>query len=411
MKIKIPFFLIFIFIGYLTFFPGQIPQDPIERARAVHQKILTVDTHCDTPLHMDDESWDVGDPHEPGEKGSGCIDLPRMKAGGLDAEFFAAYVGQKPRTAGNYIKARDRVDKLIHSVKIMCTAYPDLIAVAMSPDDAIRNAERGLLSAYLSIENGFAIGKDLSGLRRYYDMGVRAITLCHSYHNDICDSSTDPNGPEHGGLSEFGRRVVREMNKLGMIIDVSHASDESFYEVLDLSAAPVMASHSCARALRNHPRNISDDMLKRLALNGGVIQICFLSDYLRKIKANPDRDKAMNTLDEKYNKIANPYDRAIRARYRSEYEDIKRKFPEEKASVKDIVDHIDHVVRLIGIDYVGIGTDFDGGGGVMDCEEVSQMPNITIELMKRGYDEQEIAKIWGGNFMRVFRQVEQVAAE
>ena len=375
----------------------------LEYANQLHNRILTIDTHCDTPLHMADTTWDVGVRHEPGSRKSGKIDLPRMKEGGLDVEFFAAFVGQRDRTPENYQWAQDKVDELIQSIKNMCTQYNDRIQLGLFPEDAYQNEADGLLTAYIGIENGFAIGTDLSNIQRYFDMGARYITLCHTKNNDICDSSND--STEHGGLSDFGVEVVQEMNRLGMIVDVSHISDEAFYDVLETTTVPVIASHSSVRALCDNVRNLSDEMLKALAENGGVIQICIFSEYVKKPTPNPEREQAFEALQEKYGPWSEVTDPEIKEKYRNEYYAIREKYPVEKANVKDVVDHIDHVVDLIGIDYVGIGTDFDGGGGVIGCDDISEMPNITHELVRRGYSEEDIEKIWGGNFMRIFREV------
>lgn len=239
-------------------------------------------------------------------------------------------------------------------------------------------------------------------LKKYFDLGARYITLCHTKNNDICDSSTDT--LEHNGLSDFGKEVVAEMNKTGMMIDVSHISDKSFYDVIKYSKTPVFASHSCARAIRDNNRNMTDDMLVKLKENGGVIQMCILSNY---VKLDPDaekRDGEMKVLFEKYGRP-----RDLAPEKREEFNlarlEIYKKYPQARAFVKDAVDHIDHIVKLIGIDYVGIGTDFDGGGGLADCKDASEMKNITYELVRRGYNEDEIRKIWGGNVMRVMNQV------
>jgi len=200
------------------------------------------------------------------------------------------------------------------------------------------------------------------------------------------------------------------MNKIGMIVDVSHISDKSFYDVLEVTRAPVIASHSCARAVCDNPRNLSDDMLLKLKENGGVIQLCILSSYIKETEPNPEREAAFDKLREKYKNFEN-LSREERAKAREEWREISRKYPRKLATVSDAVDHIDHIVKTIGIDYVGIGTDFDGGGGLKDCYDVSEMPNITKELVKRGYDKEDIRKIWGGNFIRVFKEVNRVADE
>jgi len=241
-------------------------------------------------------------------------------------------------------------------------------------------------------------------------MGARYITLCHTKNNDICDSSTDPEGIEHNGLSPFGREVVKEMNKIGMIIDVSHVSDKTVADILEISSVPVIASHSCAWALNENPRNINDDLIKIIAEKGGVIQVCFYSGYLKNPEPNPTRDSLMADLRLRYNDFENLSDEMMQ-KARAERYTINEKFPQKLALVSDVVDHIDHIVKIAGIDYVGIGTDFDGGGGVEGCIDAGEMKNITIELLKRGYSKEDIEKIWGGNFFRVFRNVEEFAAK
>ncbi len=382
-----------------------------EKAARIHASVLTIDTHCDTPMRLVRENWDIGEYHDPGKRGSGKIDLPRMKQGGLDAEFFAVFIGQGARTPEGIEKAREKADKIFQAIKQMCEKYSDRIELGLNPDDAYRLEKQGKLTCYIGMENGYPVGTDLSYVKRFYDMGARYITLCHTKNNDICDSSTDPNGPEFHGLSEFGKKVVTEMNRIGMIVDISHVSDEAFYDVLKISKAPVIASHSDTRALCDNPRNLSDEMIKKLAENGGVLQMCLLSGYVKKPKPNPEREAAMNKLWEKYGKWGEIKSDSVKEIVRKEYYAIREKYPEEKATVKDLVDHIDHVVNLVGVDYVGIGTDFDGGGGLADCNDVSEMGNITLELVRRGYSEEDIRKIWGGNFMRVFRRVQEVARE
>ena len=237
---------------------------------------------------------------------------------------------------------------------------------------------------------------------------MRYITLCHTSNNDICDSSTDRKGSEFNGLSEFGEQVVKEMNRLGILIDVSHISDSAFYDVINLSKTPVLASHSCARAVCDSPRNLNDDMLKALAENGGVIQMCILDDYVKAANKNTERYKKELELRERYRKAGKMTPEEEKKIW-DEWRQLQIDYPKEKPTVADAVDHIDHIVKTIGVDYVGIGTDFDGGGGLKDCVDVSQMMNITIELLKRDYSAEDIHKIWGGNFMRVFKEIELYA--
>jgi len=329
-----------------------------------------------------------------------------MKEGGLDAVFFAVFVSQRARTPEGNNEAKERALRTFDAIHEAIKTHSNLAELALIPDDAYRIEKMGKRAIYIGIENGYPVGSDLSLIKKYYDLGARYITLCHTRNNDICDSSTDK--PEHYGLSEFGKKVVAEMNRLGMIIDVSHISDDSFYDVLKVSKAPVIASHSCARALCDHPRNLDDEMLKKLAENGGVIQMCMLSSYVKKPMPNPERDAAVKALRQKYGNFSELSEEEER-KAREEHRALDEKYPRRDATVSDAVDHIDHIVRIVGIDHVGIGTDFDGGGGLDGCYDVSEIGNITRELVRRGYTEKQIRKIWGENFMRVFREVMQVA--
>ena len=369
----------------------------------IHRQVLTVDTHTDTPLNLRDSTYDIGNRHDPDSSYS-RIDLPRMKEGNMDAAFFAIYIGQRERTPQGHRQAHQTAMSLFDDIQRSLRPYSDEAELARQPGDAYRLEKENKSAIYVGIENGYALGGNLAAVETFYEKGARYITLCHTSNNDLCDSSTDPDGAEHNGLSSFGQQVVRKMNSLGMMVDVSHISDKAFYDVLRLSDDPVIASHSCARALRDHPRNLSDPMLKALRKNGGVIQICLVSDYLQKPEPQPARDSAFAALRNKYNGF-NDLTPEERAKARKEWRMLQKKYPKKLANVSDVVDHIDHVVQTIGIDHVGIGTDFDGGARVDGCRDVSEVPNITKELVERGYTQKEIEKIWGGNFMRVFREV------
>lgn len=403
MKTKI--LLLLICAGFFLYSCSNVQseEDIVKRAKEIHEKILTIDTHTDTPMGLKDEGFDIAKRNNP-RKGGNKVDFPRMKEGGMDAMFFAAFIWQDTRTKENNEKAIKKTFEIINDIYEVVEKNKNVAEIAITPDDAYRIEKTGKRAIYIGIENGFAIGNKIELIKEYYNIGARYITLSHTKNNDICDSSTDK--PEHNGLSKFGKDVVKEMNKLGMIIDVSHISDKAFYDVIELTKVPVIASHSCARAICDNPRNMTDDMLKKLAANGGVIQMCILSSYVKKPDPNPERDNALTALRKKYNGFKN-LSKEERAKARLEWQEVNRKFPQKLATVKDVVDHIDHIVKVAGIDHVGIGSDFDGGGGVEDCFDVSEMPNITIELVKRGYTEEEIEKIWSGNFMRVFREIEK----
>lgn len=369
----------------------------------VHQRLLTLDSHVDAPLLMIIGAVDAGERADSASLSK--LDWVRMREGGLDAVFFAAFVGQGPRTSAGYNRATKRVDALLDCIDSTLAAHPDLAALALIADDAERLAHEGLAAVYLGIENGYAIGRELSFLDRYYNRGVRYITLCHTLNNDLCDSSTDPKGPEHGGLSLLGKEVVQRMNDLGMLVDLSHASDATFFDVLPISTTPVIASHSGARAVCDHPRNLSDEMLQALANHGGVVQVCLFSGYVKILSPSPQREAALQVWEERYSSKTN-LSPAVRRQAEEERRAIDRRYLPSLATVADLVDHIDHIVAVAGIDHVGIGSDFDGGGGLQDCQDVAQMPAITRELLRRGYTVDEVQKIWSGNFLRVMRQAE-----
>jgi membrane dipeptidase len=293
--------------------------------------------------------------------------------------------------------------EIIQDIYNTVDKYSDDLEIATKSGDLARIADKGKLAIYLGMENGYPMGTDPALLDTFYQKGIRYMTLVHSSNNDLCDSSTDT--LEHNGLAPLGKEVVARMNDLGMMIDVSHASDKSFYDMIALSRTPIIASHSCARALCDNPRNLSDEMLLKLKENGGVIQMCILSAYVKTPAPNPQRDSARAAVRARHGNYRD-LDKEAREAFYADWLQVDRDFPQELATVSDAVDHIDHIVELIGIDHVGIGTDFDGGGGLADCFDVSQMGNITLELVRRGYTEEEIRKIWGGNLTRVFSQVE-----
>ena len=332
-----------------------------------------------------------------------------MKKGGLDAIFFAVFTSQKPRTEENYKKTYVLANQMLDSIHVMLKKDSDLAALALKADDLAKIEKTGKRAIYIGMENGFPLAKDISRVEEFYKRGVRYITLCHSFHNDICDSSSDGKPAEHNGVSDFGKHVISEMNRLGMMVDVSHASDKSFYDAIELSKAPIIASHSSVRAIAQHNRNMTDEMIKKLAANGGVIQICLLDEYVKNPDTTTVNYKRIKQIRKIYAGGMEKMTEAEKEAMFKEWDELKAWKQKDMPSVKDLCDHIDHVKNLVGVDYVGIGSDFDGGGGLMDCGDVSQFPNITKELLRRGYTETEIKKIWGGNLLRVFREVEKVA--
>lgn len=374
-------------------------------ANVIHENALTIDTHVDIPdTNYATEALDPGIDN-PKLK----CDLVKMNKGGVDGVFLAAYVKQKERDEQGYKEAYESAMAQLEAIhRLTEKMYPDRCELATSPADVERIAKTGKKAIMICIENGFAIGKDVSKIEEFYNLGVRYITLSHNSHNDICDSckpqeKLGDKESEHDGLSEFGREVVAEMNRLGVIADVSHISKKSLYDVVEVSRAPVIASHSGCRALWNHPRNLNDKQLKTLAKNGGVIQIVALGGFLK--PDSPQREKALSDVVEQLDEgtIETP-------EFLKKMKEIDAKY-HPAADVDVFVDHIEHAVKVAGIDHVGIGSDFDGGGGIPGFNDHSEALNVTTELVRRGYSEDDIIKIWGGNFLRVWTEVEKVAQE
>ncbi|MCJ7487164.1 MAG: dipeptidase [Candidatus Aminicenantes bacterium] len=339
----------------------------MSQIRQAHDRMLTVDACIDSIGNILEPGWKIGERHKLKKQGGGQVDLPRMKEGGLDAAFFVVPVEQGERTPEGYASAWESAANAIDRIRLVAEENSLHIGLALSSGDAYRLEKEGKLAAFIGLGNGYAIGTDLSLIEWYHAKGVSYLTLCGDADNEICDSATDRAHPEDSGLSGFGHRVVMECNRVGMIIDVSHCSEKSFFDVLSVSRAPVIVSHSAARALCDRPDNMSDAMIRALAEKGGVAQVCFVPERL----ARPTKKLG--------------------------------------ASVPDIADHIDHVTRLVGIESVGIGSAFNGGGGVAGCGNIGEMLNLTIELLRRGYGQHAVEAIWGGNIMRVLKQVELIA--
>lgn len=395
-----PFILaaVLAFASFTTHLPAD--DDPIvKKVRKIHKQVLTLDTHADAPIMMQQPGFDVGVAHDT-KRDQSQIDFPRMKQGGMDAMFFAVYTSQGPRTDSGHAEAKRNALNQFDLIHKALKKYPNLAELATSPADAYRIKKAGKRAVFIGMENGYPIGNDLAMLKTYYDLGCRYITLTHFANNLIGDSSTDPDGPIYGGLSDFGKKVVPEMNRLGILIDVSHVADSTFYDALALSKAPVIASHSNCRALCDFPRNMTDDMIRAIAAKGGVVQVNFVSDYLKK-PSDAHRAAKTKIRMSRVGKVATP---DMETRIAAQSDSVSKLYASERASLSDIADHIDHIVKLVGIDHAGIGSDFDGGGGVNGLEDVSQIENLTAELVRRKYSEADIAKIWGGNLLRVLGQ-------
>ena len=350
--------------------------------------MFVLDSHCDTPsqiLRLRNLSMDNDHAH---------VDFPKLKRGKVDGAFFALYV---PASKGTD-EAYDYACRLLEGVERSVAENRDSAAFAVTADQALDNKSKGLFSVFLGLENGSPLDNDIDRVKRFYDKGVRYITLCHSLNNQICDSCA-PKDKKWGGLSPFGKEVVAEMNRLGMLVDVSHVSDDTFYDVLEYSTRPVVATHSCCRALCDHPRNMTDDMIRALAEKGGVIQINFYPLFL-----DPTFSGRLTGIAEKGETIeaefiADPADQLKRAAWNRIQDELQAL---DRPSYKLIADHIDHVVSLVGIDHVGIGSDYDGIEVTPDgMEDISMMPVLFDELRSRGYSEKDLAKIAGENFFRI----------
>lgn len=343
-------------LGLFKYFVGQ--SSLFHECKEIHNQGLIVDSHVDTPM-LFKEGFTIA------QRGhTSKVTLPKMEEGRVDAIFMAAYLKQGERDEASLAKATQEATSLIAQIKQQVEDNADNVALAFSREDLIRNKRAGKKTVFIGIENGYALGKDLNNIARFKDMGVRYITLCHNGDNDLCDSAKGTG--EHNGLSQLGREAVTEMNRLGVMVDISHASEETFYDVLAFSKTPVIASHSSAKALCDHPRNLTDEQLKAIAATGGVVQVCLYHGFLT---------------------------------------------TEEKASLLDAVRHIDYMIKLIGDDHVGIGSDFDGDGGIRGCNAENEMINLTRELLRLGYSPETLEKIWGGNLLRVMDAVQKFARE
>ncbi|WP_394748775.1 dipeptidase [Spongiimicrobium salis] len=396
-----------------------------EKATRIHQSVITIDTHDDintknfTPLTNYTQDLNTQ------------VNLPKMEAGGLDVSWLIVYTGQDSLNAEGYTNAAANAMDKFNAIHRLCKEFaPDKIELALTSDDVRRIDAAGKKVAMIGVENAYPMGEDLENFQKYHEMGARYISLSHNGHSQFCDSNTGERDSIwlHNGLSELGQKAVSEMNRLGMMIDVSHPSKEAMRQMIAISKAPIIASHSSARALCDHSRNLDDEQLLWLKENGGVVQTVAFSSYLNTEK-HEARAAYMRNI---FKKVADSlqlewYDRSEFAsltdaqikRFRENAFQIRtigeevaktKKDAPEAVNVSDLVDHIDYMVKQIGINHVGISSDFDGGGGIRGWSDASETYNVTLELVKRGYTEEEIRKLWGGNLLRVLDEVQAIAA-
>jgi membrane dipeptidase len=406
----------------------------VKRARAIHDKVITLDTHVDISAANFVRYT---------EELASQVSIPKMKTGGLDAAFFIVYVGQGPLTQEGYDNAYRRATEWFDAIhRLTKEIAPDQIGLALTSADARRLHKEGKLIAFIGVENGYPLGDEttaIARLREFHERGARYLSLAHNGHSQLADSNNGEASGNwlHHGLSPLGRQVVEELNRVGIMIDISHPSKQANLQTMALSKAPVIASHSSARALWNHSRNLDDEELEALRKNGGVVQTVAFAGYVKVNPPSPERTAALDALRKEFGlpegaplggrggrggragaaQAQMTEEERLALQQRNEaiqkrVAEIDAKFPPPpRASVGDFVDHIDYLVKKIGIDHVGISSDFDGGGGVEGWMNATETFNVTLELVRRGYTEEQIEKIWSGNLLRVLDEVQKVAAQ
>ncbi|BAP44041.1 renal dipeptidase [Pseudomonas sp. StFLB209] len=372
---------------------------------ALHQRLLVLDSHLDTPLNFLRPGWDILARHSYKDDGS-QVDLPRMIDGGLDGGFWVIYTPPGPRTEAGRAYASNYGLSVLARIKDLISRAPERFELALTAADARRIAAEGKRVVFISMENADPLGSDPQLLNTYYRQGLRMLGLVHFSTNEIADSATAL--PEWKGLSPKGRELVAAANRLGILLDVSHASDAVFDQVLALSKAPVIASHTSAKAVSPHPRNLDDERLRALAAKGGVVQVNSYGDYLIPLKPNPERQKALAPLYARYNNLAALNPDEVKA-LQAEIAAVKQRYPQPRPDLDVFMNHVLHILKVVGPEHVGIGADWDGGGGVEGLEDVSLLPRISERLLQAGYSEQDLANIWGENLLRVLQAAQDAA--
>jgi membrane dipeptidase len=370
-------------------------------ARALHKKLICIDTHLDMPANLARPGWNVMEKHRFDEDFT-QVDYPRMVEGGLDGGFFAIYTPQAPVTPEGMSAMRDAALLRAMEIREMVAAHQAQFELAFVPEDAARIAAKGKIIVFQSIENSGILGNDVTLLRSFYKLGVRMAGPIHFLNNQLGDSATDKK--KWGGLSPLGREFVKEANDLGIVLDASHSSDDVFDQMMNQSRAPIICSHSGCRAVHDHPRNLDDARIKRLAAAGSTIQINSYNEYLVTVPPDPERDAARRAARGAMRNVANmsPAEAtaAVRAAAAAERE-MDKKYPVPRANFDEYMKHVMHALDLVGPDHVGVGADWDGGGGVVGMEDVSSIPKITERLVKAGYTQAQLANFWSGNALRV----------
>jgi len=365
-----------------------------------------MDTHLDTPANFSKADFDIL-ADNPSVLGSVQVDLPKMQRGGLDGGFWVIFTPQGPLDAESYEAAKQAALTRGDEIQAMVAANPDSFEMAYTSADAGRIAAAGKRIVYQSMENSYPIGTDLSLVEVFYDKGLRMIGPVHFRDNQFADSATDFSASDHGGLSPLGEELIKEANRLGMILDGSHAADSTVDDMIALSATPLILSHTGVKAVYDHPRNIDDALMRKIADDGGVIQINAYGGYLEPLEPTPERQAALDALEVEFDGISPlTADDETRERYFARREEVDAAFPAPRSTFEKFIEHLLHALEIVGPDHVGMGADWDGGGGVEGMEDVSFLPKVTERLLAEGYTEAEIQKFWSGNMLRLMEQAE-----
>lgn len=399
-------------------------EDILHKAKDIHERVITLDTHNDINIKNFTDSINYT------QRLENQVNLPKMKEGGLDVAWFIVYTGQDSLNDKGYKKAYDNALSKFDAIHRLVKEYaPDQIELALTSDDVRKISASGKKVAMIGIENGYPVGEDINNVKKFYDLGGRYMSLAHNGHSQLSDSNTGEKDSIwlHNGLSELGKQVISEMNKYGMMIDISHPSKEAIKQMIELSNAPVIASHSSARTLCDHSRNLDDELLKLVKENGGVVQTVAFTSYLNNEKYETRNEKVkelekvvMDSLGSNWlprkeiMTLPNEERDAYLEKYMEMSKIVKKRTKTMKnlppaVNVSDFVDHIDYLIEKMGIEHVGISSDFDGGGGIEGWSDASETFNVTLELVKRGYSEKQIDMIWSGNLLRVLDECQRVA--
>ncbi len=393
----------------LAAYGGQVHADSHgQNAADFHQSLLTLDAHLDTPALFHRPGYDFSARGSFAENGTN-VDLPRLREGGLDGGFWVIFTAQGELDEASYIKARTSALLRQMAIRELAAKYSDEVELAFSADDAQRIHDKGKIVVFQSMENAYPLGLDISLLETFYTGGLRMLGPVHFSNNQFADSSTD-SVVLYEGLSPIGEALVREANRLGIIVDASHASDDALRDMMRISSTPVILSHSGPDGVYEHARNVPDNLLRQLAAAGGVVHVNAFGGYLEELVPSPEHKAAMDELQTKYGAdLASLSDKELEA-YRGARAEVHKRYPPPRSSFEKYVEHLLYVLELVGPNHVGIGADWDGGGGVNGMEDAAAVPKITEALLRAGYSQQDIAKIWSGNLLRLMREVEAARA-